>query len=270
VYLDDLPGGAHQAGADLIKHSFVRDVLRQHGYRIAAFPTGLYWTELTDADIYYEGVPGTETLNNFEALILEPMMLRMPLDLSKGRMSRALHLAEERRIHTLNGLEALRSFPEEQDKLFAFAHFIIPHDPYDFGPNGEDLTHRPDGLPRAEERKAYADQARFISREILEVIDVILAKSDPPPIMIIMGDHGPSSSLVTPAERMQNLSAYLLPGVEAAKVLYPSITPVNSFRAVLNEYFDEKFPLLEHHSYYTPDHDLGQVREIPPSCPENP
>jgi hypothetical protein len=44
-------------------------------------------------------------------------------------------------------------------------------------------------------------------------------------------------------EKTGILNAYLLPGVESVP-LYPSITPVNSFRVVFNAYFGTNLPLL--------------------------
>ena len=37
---------------------------------------------------------------------------------------------------------------------------------------------------------------------------------------------------------------------EAKKDLYPTITPINSFRVVFNSYFGTNYPLLEDQSYY--------------------
>jgi hypothetical protein len=44
-------------------------------------------------------------------------------------------------------------------------------------------------------------------------------------------------------EKTGILNAYLLPGAGNV-LLYPSITPVNSFRVIFNAYFDTGLPLL--------------------------
>jgi hypothetical protein len=71
---------------------------------------------------------------------------------------------------------------------------------------------------------------------------------------VIQGDHGPGSRLDWEVpersdlrERMGILNAYYAPLAERA--LYPSITPVNSFRVVLNQYFGFDLPLLPDRSY---------------------
>ena len=64
-------------------------------------------------------------------------------------------------------------------------------------------------------------------------------------MIIIQGDHG----LDTEA-RMAILNAYYLPG-DGAKMLYPTITPVNSFRVVFNAYFGQEYPILPDTSLYS-------------------
>jgi hypothetical protein len=101
------------------------------------------------------------------------------------------------------------------------------------------------------------------------MIDAILARSSKPPVIVLIGDHGPRSGMRVELEEsnlpecMSNLTAVLLPGKNAAG-LYPQITPVNLFRVVLNDYFNTKLPLLEDRSYYsypTPfmPHDVTEI-----------
>jgi hypothetical protein len=47
---------------------------------------------------------------------------------------------------------------------------------------------------------------------------------------------------------MAILNAYSVPG--GAPALYPSISPVNSFRVILNARFGESLPLLPDRSYF--------------------
>jgi hypothetical protein len=82
-------------------------------------------------------------------------------------------------------------------------------------------------------------------------------KSEKDPIIIIQGDHGPGAYLdwesiensILP-ERFGIINAYYFPnGGEG--MLYPSITPVNSFRIVLNVYFNHQFELLEDKNFFS-------------------
>jgi hypothetical protein len=51
-------------------------------------------------------------------------------------------------------------------------------------------------------------------------------------------------------ERSSILNAYYLPGYQGSD-LYSSMTPVNSFRVILDSFFDIQLGLLEDHSYYS-------------------
>jgi hypothetical protein len=46
------------------------------------------------------------------------------------------------------------------------------------------------------------------------------------------------------------LNAIFLPGANRDS-LHPSITPVNTFRVILNEYFNARLDLLEDHTYFS-------------------
>jgi hypothetical protein len=86
--------------------------------------------------------------------------------------------------------------------------------------------------------------------------------------MIIQGDHGPGAYLDWASaadscilERTAILNAYLIPGVEAG-VLYPEITPVNSFRVVLNTILGTNYTLLEDVTYMPPWEKLYDFIEV--------
>jgi hypothetical protein len=53
-------------------------------------------------------------------------------------------------------------------------------------------------------------------------------------------------------ESMSILNAYFVPD-QTGIDFYESISPVNSFRVLFNQYFDTDYTLLEDHSYYTTD-----------------
>jgi hypothetical protein len=142
---------------------------------------------------------------------------------------------------------------------------MAPHPPFVFHQNGD--IHEP-AIPftlaegaefqggEQEYINGYREQVRFVNQEIMIMIDAILAKSRRPPIILVMGDHGPASmfnwQLEDPSclwERTSNLYAVLLPGHENDGTAYPSISPVNTFRVIFNTYFGTDLPLLEDKTY---------------------
>jgi hypothetical protein len=48
--------------------------------------------------------------------------------------------------------------------------------------------------------------------------------------------------------------------------LYPTITPVNTFRLVFNDYFGGRYELLPDISYFSPVPKLYEFSEVPNRC----
>jgi hypothetical protein len=149
-----------------------------------------------------------------------------------------------------------------------FAHIVSPHPPYIFDTQGnfKDVgfgEHDEKNLKPEEMSALYRGQVEFIDAQILEVVRVILEESKVPPIIIIQGDHGP---LVKDRFiRAPILNAYYLPNGSAH--LYPSISPVNSFRVVLNDYFGQNLPMLEDVSRFSSNYrDPFNYRVVENSC----
>lgn len=93
------------------------------------------------------------------------------------------------------------------------------------------------------------------------MIDAILAKSSVPPIIVLQGDHAPQL-LTEGYNKHKILNAYYLPDGNV-DWLYPTITPVNTFRVILDEYFGEELPLLPDNIYVKL---LNQREEKPSQC----
>ena len=134
---------------------------------------------------------------------------------------------------------------------------LNPEEPFHFGDPSLVVAGK---IEPEDYRRRYVGALKYLNKRLMAVIDRILAESAVPPIIVLQGDHGPASTvkgtgthyLPTPeflAERFPILNAYHLPGGAAAQ-LYPEITPVNSFRLILNQYFDYDLPLLPDRSFF--------------------
>ncbi len=172
-------------------------------------------------------------------------------------------LGDERllqRKRVLHKFKKLAEVPNIKEPTFVFAHMLTPHAPFVFDRNGNFLTEE-------EERKRsrivnYVDQLIFVNKKMEILIDELLSNSQVPPIIILQADEGPyPSGRSTDWEKMNSaelrqkmriLNAYFLPNADK-NALYPSITPVNSFRLIFNLYFDTNFELLPDKSYVHPD-----------------
>ena len=270
-YIDALsdrfvPGSDDRTGLDeLIHHSAVRESLESAGYQTVAFATGFLATELTDADYFLIPERSLGELNEFEYLLMETTLARLLQDSNRfGMQGAGSELFRERTLFALDKLDELSYIPEPK---FVFVHIIAPHPPYVFGPTGGPVEPAEVGTTQTQEGASqYRDQVTYISSRMLEIIPQIIANSATPPVIVIQGDHGPTVAS-SPRSRMSNLNAYFLPGVDAA--IYPTITPVNTFRMIFNEYFGQNLELLDDISLYSDYTDPFNFRVIQNSCKIN-
>jgi hypothetical protein len=252
------------AALEMISHSRARTFLEGQGYKFIAFATGYSQSEIADADLY---IAPKDYINSFEFMYFVSSALIYKINDFYFPQSRAL---------ILNSFERLKEVPEmdPQTPKFIFAHIPAAHVPYVFGPQG--VLENPWTLPPAPTDpglavagyiQGYTGQVTYVNELLKDVVDTILAKSSRPPVIIIQGDHGPQTRFhfsfenTCLKERMAILNAYYLPGA-GAEVLYPSITPVNSFRVILDVYFHTGLGLLEDRGYLTARDDLSRVDDI--------
>jgi len=253
----------------LVQHSLVRRSLESLGYSTVAFATGLEGTELQDADAFL--APQTDPvrfdlrgLTAFESMLLDGTGIRAMTDLSVALPeffpdSEAPFDAHRDRINFV--FDQLPVLPSTPGPKFVVAHVIAPHPPFVFGPNGE--ARAPDGPftlgdagePAADSEYigAYRDQIRYIDKRLVETVQAILKNSERPPIIILQADHGPEgkhASVSYPQERMTILNALYLPD-GGDRSLYSTITPVNTFRLILREYFQGEVELLPDRVLYS-------------------
>ncbi len=249
-YLDALNASFAPGNTDrsplwpLIKNSALRQFLESRGYKTVAFATGFGWTELNNADIYFTPPVGTWELNSFQYMLIQTTAGRILLDAQELSLPNTPDDLIRRR--TQFALEKLQVIPSIEGPKFVFVHLLVPHS-FVFGPNGEPVAIDVSTMTPEIFKRGYVDSLIFIDKQIETVVAVIITKSPTPPIIIIQGDHGPTGS--GRSVRMSNLNAYYLPGHE--DLLYPSITPVNTFRVVLDAYFGQDLPLLPDISRYS-------------------
>ncbi len=264
-YLDDLVKGLGTDQTELhelIDRNNLAATLRPLGYKFVTFSTGFDPTDLTDADRYLSPY---EQFTGFQRLVNDQTLLWALLPETNGR-----DLFTQTRDRTLFLLDHLPRIAADPQPTLTLAHVLCPHPPFVFGADGEDISHRDDrfylgdgdkfnGMATRPEVyvRGYHGQAIFITRRIEEVIDQILARSKVPPILILQSDHGSGLRLNMQSkektdlrERMGIMNAYFFPNRDY-RGLYQNITPVNSFRVVLNTLFGARLEILPDRNNYS-------------------
>ncbi len=94
------------------------------------------------------------------------------------------------------------------------------------------------------------------------ILENIITTSRVPPVIILQGDTGPG--LVSHAGRVENLSAFYLPGEH--QPFSSSLSPVNDFRLVFNHYFGTRLALLPDNSFFSVYTSPFDFELIPNGC----
>jgi len=248
----------------LISNSALRQFLEKQGYQTVTFSTGYNTTTITNSDIVIP-YKANKLFNDFEEMLLTTSLTSSLSEKTQAQLFVDPFKCDARRGYTLNIFENLKKIPELPGPKFIFAHILSPHPPFIFDAEGNPVDHGGcrvnDGDyftgTREDYLIGYPQQLAYTDKMIQDVIDTILEKSKNPPVIVIQGDHGSgmlldweSAKKTCKRERTAILNAYYIPGLKNDQ-LYETITPVNSFRVVLNEVFDLQLPLLEDRTYYS-------------------
>jgi hypothetical protein len=235
-----------------MQKSEVRRQLEAIGYKTVAFETGFEWSEIKDADYYLRRGNAGLQISPFETLLADTTALRALSDLSykfaEAKLSNryASHISRQ-----LFVLDELKNVPDIPGPKFVFVHILIPHLPLVFMPDGSIVTDPgfysglDDGPINGEYRiQGYRNQVQFINNRLPDIARALIEKSGPPPVIVIMGDHG-----LERKHRNLILNLYYFPNGGEAN-LYSTITPNNSFRVMFNTYFGAEYKLLPDRSFH--------------------
>ena len=178
--------------------------------------------------------------------------------------------------HVINSFNQLASIPLIKEPTFTFAHIYSPHKPFIFKSDGE--IYEPYKYPvdifdvdvQNMYKSQYVNEIVYLNKQVLQLVDTLLAISTTKPIIILQGDHGPPINYHARDKNIRNMpdkndilertsifNAYYYPN-GGDSLLYKSITPVNSFRVLCDYYFGTSFGLINDRSYYS----LGEFPDI--------
>jgi len=251
----------------VVRNSLVRQILESIGYKFVAFDTAYTGTQWHDAAYYYSVEEKSllasvfpNGLREYEALFFRTTMGLIFLDVDtifQMRLHEAITESPkrdryERTKYILDMMDSVITLPSPK---FVFVHILSTHYPYVFGKDGEYQPDQKDPI------SGYRDVVEYTNSRILDFVDAILARSSIPPIILIQGDHG-TEETQRDFRRMNILNAYYLPD-GGSDDLYATITPVNTFRIIMDTYFSQDYGLLPDVSYLSLWPNLLKFEEVP-------
>ena len=264
--------------SNLLKNDEVRQQLKNVGYKTVAFQEEYPLVEFDNSDVligtdhpsinsaylypfevmYQQSTaaiiltaldPSGKVEGYFQHIFTGPVKSTSTVDLS-GLKGPNKDFVATHIISTNFILDHIPDVPAIAGPKFTYVHLFIPHAPFVYGPDGQIETDpgyyggdRAGAMTEAYQLKGYVNQVQYIDKRIVPILQTVISKSKNPPIIILMGDHGLEN-----LNRRTDLLAYYLPGNGSAK-LYPTISPVNSFRLIFDEYFGANYPLLPDKTY---------------------
>lgn len=202
-------------------------------------------------------------IDEFDYVVLESTMLRPFLSNILPRVAVGGSERDYRNIIEYQFAQ-LAEVSKRPGPKYVFVHLIAPHDPYVFGRDCQPIGK--DERETLTTEKNYENQVLCVNKKLEVVINQILENKQRPQVILLHSDEGapflrerlkPRDNWKTASNEMIGtkypvLAAYYLGGIEDSG-LYQSITPVNAFRLIFNNYFGKQFPLLPDKNYIIPD-----------------
>ena len=261
--------GRNENFEHLMQENAVVHFLKDVGYEYIHFASGWSLTKNSrHADVKFLGDSNLPILVNefsshlFDRTIISPIADALGVELVPQYSS----IQVDRFQYNMRNL---REIPARPGATFTFNHNIPPHTPFVFDRGG---SLRQQGKPEFPEddiqgsAEAHVEQVMYVNTSVESAVEEILERSSVQPIIIIQGDHGPQRlgryplDSTYPTDARVNdltaiLNAYYLPEY-CRSGLYPTITPVNTFRLVFDDCLGTHFGLLADKSYWDPDDPL--------------
>jgi hypothetical protein len=144
---------------------------------------------------------------------------------------------------TLNEMNLQSDTPK-----FVISHIMMPHAPFLIDSLGKKIYIGPAKNLDSLDRSLYINQLAYVNTWIKKLAVAANKNFKRPRVIIIEGDHGYRDLKITrntiSEKQFMNLNTYFFSDKDYS-ILYDSISPVNTFRVVLNKYFGTQLPLLK-------------------------
>ena len=231
-----------------LKTNKVMSTFSDQNYSVIETNSGMRWKDFSDVDAHL--CYNTNFINSeFLDQVLRKSIIKYFME---------QHQTETRRDIvrcTFNELNEIAL--QSNGPTYVFAHLYVPHPPFIFGPNGENVT--PDhseisGLQSWENPQGYLNQLIYATNEISMVITNIV-ENDPGAIIILQGDTGTLTGLDPNCCTINDVSDLYQTHSILYAVRMPTVnnfedaTPANTYRIIFNNHFDMNYEYLEHRIY---------------------
>lgn len=270
-YLDEL---ADQVPADegdnwgpvysMLGDHEVGRVLTSAGYEY--IHVGNWWqptSSATSADLVLNHDTASEFAQVFRESTIWPSITGALGDEDEPVTHRTRH-----RNHILYGFDQLERLAAQTSERprFILAHIPIPHEPYVLDADGEHTT--ADEASARSRSENIVNQVRYANRRLEEVIDRFLDRpAGEQPVIVLQADEGthppaydvnqrdfvwPDATDAELGEKLRILNAWFVPdGLDVEP--WPSLTPVNTFRLLLDAIVGTEYGIVEDRSFVFSD-----------------
>jgi hypothetical protein len=271
------PAGYENQIRALASHPRVFDVFHSLGYDVVAIASGFEEVALRGADRFVD----TGQINELETRILGNTIIAPAIQLLAPDW-----FADQHRSRVVSVLQAAATVGRESHERprLVLVHVPSPHAPIVFAADGsavpmsdlanffdDTFVHRP--IPRPAALAQYAGQVAHVDDLAVAAVDAVLAIPGPPPVVLILSDHGSAAGVSWADvagsdldERTATLFAAYTPGVPG---LFPDdITLVNVFGLLFQGYFGRQYATQPNTSYRWEQHLIDLVPiDLPSAAP---
>jgi hypothetical protein len=246
------------------------DIFRSLGYRIVTIRSNHNYMKARGAeDLWHPSLK--RSLNDFERAFYSttaiPEVLREISGLMKGdkRVNFENPQLRNRVEFVINELSDQAK--QGGDPKFVMAHIMSPHPPFIHDREGNspklDIDYADPNIPPSVMVEPYRDQVHYLNKLLRVLLDDILEHSSTPPIIVLQGDHGLRTGQVVKSraglegmclqDSFPNINAMYLPGMDERPDFFDTMSPVNTFRLILDHYFGGELGIINHQSFYFVD-----------------
>lgn len=235
-------------GAEVYKKNPVFPFFTNQGYQVRYFSVLNDYEHLDQLGTFVPKTPFYAMRNQtLERIFLNPWLWQKAAGASAQAIPKSVK--ESLRYYVKYNRQALAHAQQvAANKQFNFTHFLLPHEPYVFSKSSVDLLQLNDLM---DYQHGYIEQVKYANHLIKGLVAEL--RKNKRNIIILQGDHGfrdYDTNRYSPLTQNEALNAFYFPDGNY-QALYDSISPVNTYRVILNQFFGQNLPLL-HDAHFVP------------------